>query len=222
VNTPGRNYEQNKHRSPRAPWWGETQRRAAPCPAGNGPVGSSAYTHGNLATGLQGGWKQRWRSTLFSPPLVQSPELPGGFAAAQTNFGRVLVLSPLLPRYMQHPRCPPTYHTCLRKLLRLGWICKGVCKAISFIFFYFLNSTEQATRKWPYAFQARIQRRITADLVWSAVISFHTLAQDFFCWLFFCFFFPSDLALYCKYTQYSKIYTASVSIAMMPVTVLSR
>lgn len=36
------------------------------------------------------------------------------------------------------------------------------------------------------------------------------------------FFFSSDLALYCKYTQYSKIYTASVNIAMMPVTVLSR
>lgn len=35
-------------------------------------------------------------------------------------------------------------------------------------------------------------------------------------------FFPSHLALYCKYTQYSKIYTASINTAMMPVTVLSR
>lgn len=37
-----------------------------------------------------------------------------------------------------------------------------------------------------------------------------------------CFFFPSHLALYCKYTQYSEIYTASINTAMRPVTVLSR
>lgn len=35
-------------------------------------------------------------------------------------------------------------------------------------------------------------------------------------------FFPSHLALYCKYTQYSEIYTASINTAMRPVTVLSR
>lgn len=54
------------------------------------------------------------------------------------------------------------------------------------------------------------------------IISLHTLAQDIFVGCFVLFFFPSNLALYCKYTQYSKIYTASVNIAKMPVTVLSR
>lgn len=40
--------------------------------------------------------------------------------------------------------------------------------------------------------------------------------------LLLAFFFKSDLALYCKYTQYSKIYTTSVNITMIPVTVLNR
>lgn len=128
-------------------WWGKTQRWVALSLAGNGPVGSSVYTHGNLAIGLQG-WQHRWEmkdeDPHSSPLLWFKPQRSReGFAAVQTNFGRVSVPSPHLPRYIQHPYWPPTYDTCLGKLLRLSWMWKGVCKAIGFIFIYFLNSAKQ-------------------------------------------------------------------------------
>jgi len=95
---------------------------------------------------------------------------------------------------------------------------RGLQSTLLYICLFLKFNKTKLTGKWLHASQAWIQRRTAADLVQSVVISFNTLAQGFFC--VFCSS-SSDLALYCKYTQYSKIYTASVNIAMMPVTVLS-
>lgn len=129
------------------------------------------------------GRKWRPRSTLFSLPLVQAPKPSGVFAAVQTttSFGCTL----LLPRYPQTPCWPLTCSICLGKLLWLGWMWKGGCKAVSFICLFLKFNKTRLTRKWLHAFQAWIQRRIAADLVWSVVISFHTMAQDFFFFFFF-------------------------------------
>lgn len=62
------------------------------------------------------------------------------FAAVQTttSFGR----TPLLPTYPQTPCWPLTCSICLGKLLWLGWMWKGGCKAVA-LYVYFLNSTKQ-------------------------------------------------------------------------------
>lgn len=112
------------------------------------------------------------------------------------------------------PSWPPTCSVC-RVWLDME---RGLQSTLLYICLFLKFNKTKLTGKWLHASQAWIQRRTAADLIQSVVISFNTLAQGFFC--VFCSS-SSDLALYCKYTQYSKIYTASVNITMMPVTVLS-